>query len=584
MIRAAIYARFSSDRQNDRSVADQVASARELCTRESFAVVQVFSDSEISGASTLNRPGYLAMMRAVEARRFDVIVAEDLDRLFRDSADYHAARKRLDFLGLKIHTFSGQVGKIDGALRALMGELFLENLAVHTRRGLEAVVRSGRHAGGRAYGYRPIAGKPGELEIDQAEAEIVCRIFRAFVAGETPRAIAASLNRDHIAPPRGCAWNASTINGNNARGHGMLLNELYAGRIVWNKVRMIKDPSTGKRISRPNKTDEHRGADAPHLRIIDEPTWNAAQAIKRRRSHIGAARSRKPMRPLSGLLRCGFCGAGMAAAGSQRPGKPHRVQCSAYRESGSCSNGRKISRQAIEALTFDALGDELAHPEAIAEYVRTYNAERRRLAKASGDREKHLARRAGEISRELARLVDAIAAGANLETIIPKMKLLEQERDETKAALEQIASSAQVVSLHPAAVERYLADVKRLADVAAEAADLEEPQLVATLRGLVEAVIVHAPAGTDELTIEIRATLSDLVMPGPLVKRATERGVKGGSAPVCLHHHKTAKSRLASGARFTRVRSKVSLWTYHKDNKINSLWTNLAVNLSAEPW
>jgi len=221
MIRAAIYARFSSDRQNDRSVDDQIASARELCAREGFAVIHVFSDSEISGASTLNRPGYLAMMRAVENRRFDVIIAEDLDRLFRDSADYHAARKRLDFLGLSIHTFSGQVGKIDGALRALMGELFLENLAVHTRRGLEAVVRSGRHAGGRAYGYRTVPGKPGELTIDETEAEIIRRIFREFIEGKTPRAIAVGLNASGIRPPRGRHWNASTINGCKSRAHGI---------------------------------------------------------------------------------------------------------------------------------------------------------------------------------------------------------------------------------------------------------------------------------------------------------------------------------------------------------------------------
>jgi len=51
-----------------------------------------------------------------------------------------------------------------------------------------------------------------------------------------------------------------------------------------------------------------------------------------------------------------------------------------FRESGTCSNGRKVSRSAIEALVFEGLRDELAHPEAIAEYVKTYNEERRRLA------------------------------------------------------------------------------------------------------------------------------------------------------------------------------------------------------------
>ena len=94
------------------------------------------------------------------------------------------------------------------------------------------MIRDGSHAGGRAYGYSIVPGSPGELVIDDVQARIVQRIFARFVAGVTPRAIAAELNADCIAAPRGTMWNASTINGNNARGHGMLLIELYAGRIV----------------------------------------------------------------------------------------------------------------------------------------------------------------------------------------------------------------------------------------------------------------------------------------------------------------------------------------------------------------
>jgi site-specific DNA recombinase len=136
-----------------------------------------------------------------------------------------------------------------------------------------------------------------------------------------------------------------------------------------------------------------------------------------------------------------------------------------------------------------------AHPEAIAEYVKTYNAERRRLARAKGDRERHLPRRAGEIGRELERLVDAIAKGiGDLDAIGPRMKALQQERDQVKAQLAAAAQADQVVSRHPAAVDRYLADIKRLSDIAADAAALDEPELVATLRSLVDAVIVHAPA------------------------------------------------------------------------------------------
>jgi site-specific DNA recombinase len=197
------------------------------------------------------------------------------------------------------------------------------------------------------------------------------------------------------------------------------------------------------------------------------------------------------------------------------------MQCSAFRESGVCSNGRKVSRPAIETLVFEGLREELANPEAIAEYVRTYNAERRRLAKEGGDREKHLQRRNGELDREIDRLITNIAKGADFDTYNPKVNELAAERKRVKAELAQIVAASEIVTVHPAAIERYLADIRRLAEVAAEAAELDEPELVATLRQLVQAVIVHAPPGTDELAIEIKASLSELTLPGPLLKRSS---------------------------------------------------------------
>jgi site-specific DNA recombinase len=350
MIRAAIYARFSSKQQNVKSVEDQIALCREVCAREDMAVVMCFEDRAISGAATVNRPGFLSMMRAAEAKLFDVIVFEDLDRVFRDQADYHTARKQLDFLGIAIHSVTGKVGKMDGAMRALMSEMFIENLVVHVRRGMQGVLRDGRHAGGRAYGYEPVPNKPGELRTVEHEAEVVRDIFAEFVNGASPRKIAKKLNAKSVKAPRGDAWSANTINGNLQRGGGILLNELYAGRIVWNKVRMVKDPKTGKRLSRPNPKSEHRIVDAPHLRIVDEQTWQAAQKIKQANSKTFGPTKGRPKRPFSGLIRCASCGGAMVMAGGKNGG---RVQCSKFKE--KCKNGRRVPVAKIESLETEIL-------------------------------------------------------------------------------------------------------------------------------------------------------------------------------------------------------------------------------------
>src|SRR5690348_10230556 len=93
MKRAVIYARFSSDLQRDKSIDDQIALCREVCDRAGMTIVATFNDRAISGASTKNRPGFQAMMRSAQSRAFDMLIAEDIDRISRDQEDYHAARK-----------------------------------------------------------------------------------------------------------------------------------------------------------------------------------------------------------------------------------------------------------------------------------------------------------------------------------------------------------------------------------------------------------------------------------------------------------------------------------------------------------
>lgn len=518
MIRAAIYARFSSDLQRDKSIDDQIALCREVAARDGASVVLIFEDRAISGASTMNRPGFRDMMRAAEQRGFDVLIAEDIDRISRDQGDYHAARKRLDFLDIAIHTATGKITKMDGALRALMGEMFLENLALHTRRGLEGVIRDGRHAGGRAYGYRAKPGCAGELEIVADEAEIVRRIFAEYIAGRNSRTIAARLNAEHISPPRGKAWNASTINGNTGRGGGILLNEIYAGRIVWNKVRMIKDPTTGKRISRPNPKEQHRIAEAEHLRIIDAETWAAAQARKEERRHLSLTKTRAPRRMLSGLIKCGTCGGAMASVGADKGGI--RVQCSAFREAGTCRNGRRVHVEEIERRVLGALKTNLDNPALIAEFAATYNAERMRLAKTKDATRSKIEKRLAEITREIARAIDAIVK-TNIEPIelTHKIKELENERAELALEIAALGEPIKVVTLHPAALSQYRTSVEMLAvllknnqpgDIPGDTAALFE-----SLHGLIERITISAPPGERGFEIEIEGRLAAL-MAGPL--------------------------------------------------------------------
>ena len=220
---------------------------------QGFTVVDTFQDQAVSGASTVNRFGLACLIQAAQARKFDIVISEALDRLSRDQADLGQIRKELAFHDISIHTVQdGEVGTLHVGIKGLMGELYLADLAQKTRRGLRAVVKEGRQAGGRSYGYNLIPGKTGELTINEQEAAVVELIFTEYTAGSTPRQIAAGLNQDKIPSPRGGKWNASTINGSRSRQNGILQNRLYIGQIVWNRQRFVKNPATGKRVSRVN--------------------------------------------------------------------------------------------------------------------------------------------------------------------------------------------------------------------------------------------------------------------------------------------------------------------------------------------
>jgi site-specific DNA recombinase len=333
MTRAVIYARYSSDNQRDASIEDQVRQCRARIDQEEWQRGEVYSDHAISGATTL-RPGYQKMLEDARAGRFDVLVAEALDRLSRDQENIAALFKQLSFAGVRLITLSeGEIGELHVGLKGTMNALFLKDLAQKTRRGLEGRIRQGKSGGGRCFGYDIVhsvdhSGEPvhGERRINQIEAAIVRRIFEEFAKGRSPRAIAGALNKETISGPASKAWGPSTIYGNWRRGTGILNNELYIGRLVWNRQQFVKDPHTGRRVARLNPEAKWIVENVPHLRIIDDELWDLVKERQRAsRSSVmtpdKGVRSERARRPR-------FCGIPrknrQLARGPQCRGHPRR--------------------------------------------------------------------------------------------------------------------------------------------------------------------------------------------------------------------------------------------------------------------
>lgn len=500
MTTAALYARYSSELQSDRSIEDQFDLCRAYADREGLIIVTTYEDRAQSGASLHGRLGLARLLRDAAERLFTCVVVESLDRLSRDQADLATFYKRLTFLGIEIReVHGGKATPVNAAVRGLVGALYLADLADKTRRGLSGRVRDGKSAGGRAYGYRAVPGRAGDLEIVAEEAETVRRIFAAYAAGESPRAIAGILNGEGVLPPRGTKWNASTINGSRARGNGILGNALYRGEIVWNKVRMVKDPDTGRRVSRPNPPTQWQRRQADALQIVPEDLWAAVEARRRAVQHSEHTAPRFKIRHvLSGLLKCHSCGGSLVVR--DREAGRTRVGCSTHKESRSCDNRKAFYLDRIERAVIAALKSELTSPDLLSAYVAEYNAERRRLAKARAvDRaklESRLVAVTGEIERTVTMMIKGVV---DPERHAPRLKELEAEERRLKSDL--AAPIDQTVALHPAAISRYREQLQKL-----ERELTGAPEAMASLRALVARVTV-----TPDYGIEIEGRLSELL-------------------------------------------------------------------------
>ena len=115
--------------------------------------------------------------------------------------------------------------------------------------------------------------------------------WEVIVATDDPdlRQIAKNLNREGVAGPFGGGWSPSTIYVNGKRGTSILNNELYIGRLVWNRLRYVKNPDTGKRVSRLNPEAEWMRKEVPQLRIVSDEIW--ADAKQRRENGRKAIRT-----------------------------------------------------------------------------------------------------------------------------------------------------------------------------------------------------------------------------------------------------------------------------------------------------
>ncbi|MEX0735065.1 MAG: recombinase family protein [Steroidobacteraceae bacterium] len=378
-LRAAIYTRFSTDKQS--STAAQLPVCNDICRREGFRVVGSYSDEAISGG-TNKRPEYRKLMEAARARAFDVIVAEDTSRLWRNLADQWTALKELQDLGIHVVGHGLDTRREDAtlslAIQGAMADVYRAEIGRRTKRSLMELAKKGEPTGGRSYGYKVEGGK---RKIVKAEAKIVLRIYEQRAKGWSALRIARNLNADNVPTPGAhwnrkkgnkAVWRTSAIAGDHRRGIGILNNELYRGNLFWNRyewVRGATDSAIRKPVLRPR--EDWTAHNFENLRIVPEALWLKVQRLqteespKRRAIKAGIKSSPWKARPklwLSGILACESCRGNLAINGRNYVCPSAHV--------GKCGNQLQIRRNVVEAKILSLLRKHLLDPKRMGDEIK----------------------------------------------------------------------------------------------------------------------------------------------------------------------------------------------------------------------
>lgn len=516
-LRAALYARFSSDVQKDRSIDRQFADLEKIAPNIGLRLDKAlyFADRAQSATSLFDRPGLTReLLSAAKAKKFDVVLVEATDRLSRNRADLFWLVEQFKFLGVKIYTPSGEVTDLQLTFDGHQNADFIAKLAVRIKSGHDLMTREGRLTGGVTYGYEAVSGQPGVRKVNDREAKIVRRIYTEYANGVSPREIVKGLAKDGVVSPNGSpTWNYQGIVGGDGTGtgRGLIHNDLYRGKIVRNRFKKVKNPDNGRSINRKAAEADLIVVEAPHLRIVSDELWNAAHAVRlqRRAQRFPGGYKSKPtlarkQHLLSGLLRCASCNGQMTITASTAGG---RVGCSNATYRQTCDHVKTYKITTITDEVVAKMEKELTDPEFIKRRMKARVAERA-LAQREGNAERQDAqKKLDRLNVQIARLVAAIAdSDQPVKEIMVSIQTKETERAALQERVRLLGAEDNVTVLQPAAMSAFGKSVETLAKLLRR--NSNDPACRMAFTNIIDSVVVHPTPKKQPYELSMYARLS----------------------------------------------------------------------------
>lgn len=459
-IKCAIYARYSSENQREASIEDQIRKCRDFAAQRGWTVLEehIYFDKAQTGFSVENRESFNKLYSLITSGKapFQYLLIDETSRLSRNINQALNIHTTFRFHNVQVFCVSQGIDSSQEfseemiAFHAIKDHMFIKETGKRTHRGLEGQFLKGFSTGGKHYGYKSkpvytdkkdIYGNPivegYVLEIDQEEANVIREIFELFgERGWSAKRIANFLNKRLLEkgspkPPRGKLWSVATIIGSKNRNRGILNNELYIGKIVWNRTTNKKNPITGKKKIIPNSPEYWKIIIKEEYRIISDELW---QKVKDRQSELEKSHkgryveAKKLYSPnlLTPFAKCGHCG---GTFGIVSGGKYAKYGCTTNWNKGNsvCQNTLKIEKSLLEESIINTLVRQISDEKSIKKILEEVyvNFETYFQGSLFESNRIELEKEINRISFEINNLVNAIKMGLNSESV--KKALFESE-------------------------------------------------------------------------------------------------------------------------------------------------------------
>lgn len=357
MLKAAIYARYSSDEQKATSITDQIRDNTEYAEQNNMRIVKIYIDEAVSGKIDKRRE-FQQMLTDSKLGIFDAVIVWKMDRFGRNKDDIVINRYALKKNGVKLHYAkeyvpAGSEGVLIESVLEAYSQYYLDDMVQKLMRGKKGIALQCKYTGGTpALGYKVNAN--GNYEIDEYKAQAVKLIFTMYADGKSYTEIITTLNNKGYRTSKNKPFGKNSL-------HDILINEKYIGTYIYNQIASADENRKRNSHAYKDESDIIRVEDSIPA-IIDKDTWKKVQDKMKENKKAPASNKAKVDYLLSGKIYCGECESAMCGTrkGANNLNPYYYYECSGKKRIRIC-NKKNIRKDFIENIviekTFDMLKD-----------------------------------------------------------------------------------------------------------------------------------------------------------------------------------------------------------------------------------